>query len=389
MAEPGTLFLILFGCIFASSVVYVLLAAIQVCKQKSRPKTNKTFAPEITILKPLCGLDYQLYENLCSYCEQDYSSNYQIVFGLKDCSDPALSVLEQVKSEFPDHDIYVVIDERVSGTNYKVSNLKHMYHHAKYDIVICADSDVRVNRDYLSSVVAPFNDPIVGGVTCAYTASSHPDFASTLGAMYINSWFLPSILIHNAFQNFRGCFGQTMAVRRQLLDEVGGFDSLNSVLADDYVLAELIRKRGFKVVLSDYFVDNVVRENGIAGLLHHELRWARTILSIEPFGYFFSVLTFTIPISLLTAVINWSITGSVLVSSMPVLAACALRMALNCQVRSKFKLTAQNAIWLIPLRDCLNFFVWCTSFFGRRVRWREEEFDIRNDGKLELTEQQR
>ena len=144
--------------------------------------------PGVTVLKPLCGDEVELLENLRSFCDQDYP-DFQVIFGLSSDKDPAILKVKELMGEFQEHDISLVVDERVHGSNLKISNLLNMLDHAKHDILVIADSDMRVERDYLQIVAATFDDPCVSAATCLYSGTARGGLPSTLGAMFINDWF--------------------------------------------------------------------------------------------------------------------------------------------------------------------------------------------------------
>ena len=137
---------------------------------RCRP-THSDFAPSVSVLKPLCGVQPFLYETLRSFCEQAYPS-FQLVFGVSDPSDPAVHVVHRLIEEFPGLDVVLVCDGHALGTNPKLSNVVNIYKSARHDVIVLADSDVRVGPEYLRAVVAPLADPGTGLVTCLYGATT-------------------------------------------------------------------------------------------------------------------------------------------------------------------------------------------------------------------------
>lgn len=366
--------------LWAASTAYVLYAIHCVLRRERmmRPLTAK---PPVTILKPLYRLDPGLYENLRSFCVQDYP-DYQVVFGVRDPNDPALAVVWRLIQEFPDRDIAVVADERAFGSNLKVSNLINMYGAAKHELIVIADSDMRVGRDYLAAVVAEFADPSVGAVTCLYRGSAVGGLASRLGAMFINEWFLPSVLVALSFQDPRFCFGATMAVRRRALEAIGGFLVLSRYLADDHMLGKLVDELGLKVRLCPYIVENIVTEPDIGTLFRHELRWARTVRTVQPLGFALSFVTYAVPMSVLVSIgIEASLDWDEL-SFLSIVAAVTLRMVMHFVVIRSLPLYQPADAWLVPLRDVFSFAVWAVSFLGRKVHWKDQVCAVLRDGRL-------
>ncbi|HUI71607.1 MAG TPA: bacteriohopanetetrol glucosamine biosynthesis glycosyltransferase HpnI [Spirochaetia bacterium] len=338
----------------------------------------------VTILKPVCGSDAQLYENLRSFCDQDYPE-CQVVFGVSDAGDPAVEIIERVIKEFPERDLTRVVNSRAIGANAKVSNLSNMAEAAKHDLLLVADSDMRVDRCYASTIASSFQNPGIGAVTCLYKGSPVGGLPSALGSMFINDWFLPSVLVALTFQPMRFCFGATMAVRRSALNAIGGFEALAGYLADDYMLGELVSRQGYSVLLSSYVVENIVLEESLMSLFSHELRWARTVRTVQPVGYFFSFLTNTIVLS-----------GSYCLASrlspvslLPLLIALSTRILLHCVVHLKLRVPGRAAPELVPVRDVLSFAVWAASFWGRSIRWRGRDLVVQSDGRLTIDDSRR
>ena len=341
--------------------------------------------PPVTILKPVCGQEHGLYENLRSFCDQDYPS-FQVVFGVPGYGDPAIPVVERLIREFPGLDAVLAVDDRGTGGNPKIANLANMYPHARHDYLVIADSDMRVDRTYLHSISAPFGDPQVGATTCLYSGTPAAGLPSILGAMYVNDWFLPSVLVALTFQKLGFCFGATMAVRRDVLAAIGGFEALAPYLADDYMLGDLIRRSGYRICLSSYVVEGIIYEPDFRSLLAHELRWARTIRACRPAGYAFSFVgNGTVTLSALFLLASGLIgTGAALLFF-----STALRVALHNTVRSAVRIPGPAVPWLVPLRDLLCFAIWGASFFGRKVRWKGKRFSVRPDGQLTTEEELR
>ncbi|MEK9752610.1 MAG: bacteriohopanetetrol glucosamine biosynthesis glycosyltransferase HpnI [Rhodospirillaceae bacterium] len=371
--------------VFAVALAYMVLAVFGVIRfaRKLGHKSGQAHAwAPVTVLKPLCGDEPELYENLKSFCEQDYPA-YQVIFGVRDAGDPAIAVAERLIEEFPGKDLALVVDERVIGRNLKVANLANMFRRARHDLIVVADSDMRVGRGYLAAVAGTFTDPRVGAATCLYSGAGGANLASRLGAMFINDWFLPSALIPTMFGELKFCFGATMAVRRAALSEIGGFEALASVLADDYMLGHLVAERGHKVALAPYVVENRVHEPGLKALFKHETRWARTIRSVQPGGYALSFVTEALAVSLAAAWATYELTGSAPLAAVPVAATLMLRWALHFAAQRKLAGGRAYSPWLIPVRDAFSLAVRVGSFFGRGVNWRGQEMTVGAESRLD------
>lgn len=364
-------------CSLAISYQCVALMATTVWRVKQPARLRKAVGPQppVTVLKPLCGDEPGLYASLRSFCAQDYP-RFQLIFGVRVPHDPALKVVNRLRREFPELTIEAVVDQRQLGANAKVSNLANMMRVAAHDILVIADSDIIVGPDYLNHATAPLADPRVGIVTCPYRGRSTPGLWSKLGALYINDWFLPSVLVAHILGSRAFAFGATIALRREALASIGGFPALANYLADDYMLGALTRDRGLKTVLSPYLVETVVDEPNFGSLWQHELRWLRTIRTLQPGGYALSFLTHAVPVCLLGLLAGGGQPPLLVLLGLSL----SMRLMLHYEV-DKFSWSSERPRpWLIPVRDLLTFAAWCAGFGSRSVYWRQQWLDVQADG---------
>lgn len=363
--------------VIAAALGYAAMALARVWTLPS-PRPWVGDRPPMTILKPLAGAEPNLEENLRSFCTQDYPK-FQILFAVRDAQDPAIPIVERLVAEFRHRGATLVVDPTVIGTNYKMSNVFNLMGLVRHDLLVVADADCRVGPTYLADLAAAFADPRVGAVTCVYKGTPlRPRLADRLGAMFINEWFLPSVLVALLTEPLRYCFGATMAVRRDVLQSIGGFRALASYLADDYMLGHLVAAQDHKVALARHIVDITVDEGSVAGLLRHELRWARTMRTVRPVSYALSGLTDAVPLTILWgAVMGYGPLDLLLVA-----AAVGLRVGLHYAARVRLGLAGPAMPWLVPVRDLLTFAIRVMSFTGRRVAWQNQDFIVQADGRM-------
>lgn len=333
------------------------------------------YAPAVTILKPLHGEEPGLYENLRSFCAQEYP-DFQVVFGVHHGGDPAVAVVHRLQQEFPQRDLQLVIDGRVLGANRKVGNLHNMLGSARHDVLVLSDADVRVEPGYLRDVVAPLADPGVGVVTCLYRGVPDGGVGSRLLAQWINEGFAPSVLVAQFLGPNTFCGGASLTLRRSDLDAVGGFAALADHLADDYLLGARTRGLGLRTVLSHRLVDTCVQEDSLASSYRHALRWSRTVRTVQPWGHAFSVLTLPLPLAVLVA--PWGCWGWAALA-----AALALRCALHLAAQRQWRKVLPATDWTFLAVDFLGFAIWLHAGLGRQVRWRQEHFAVGADGRME------
>jgi ceramide glucosyltransferase len=358
------------------AAVYVLAAALALpsARKGQRGQRVKRLAwrdaQAVSVLKPLCGAEPRLFENLATFCEQDHP-RYQLLFGVSSPNDAAIAVVRRLQAAYPQRDIELVVDPLVHGQNLKVSNLINLASHAKHPLIVLADSDIAVEPDYLETVTAPLVDPRVGIVTCLYHAKSVGGFWTRVGSLFINEWFAPSVRIAHAAGSSNFGFGATLALRASTLADIGGFQALKDCLADDYWLAAHTRKRGLVTVLSEVVVDTDVIESEFWSLWLRETRWLRTIRSINPLGFAFLFITFTTPWLVLAAFLalshGYGLRDAALAGS-AALGALA-RIGLHARA-SRDARTFWQDLPLVPLRDGLLALQWLVAAFGSHVTWR-------------------
>jgi ceramide glucosyltransferase len=360
---------------------YQLAAAHLLARFVARQPAPPVTTPPVTLLKPLCGAEPGLEACLRSFCDQPYP-HLQIVFGVHDEADGALPVVRQLQAEYKDLDITVVVGQgRPEGGNPKVANLLDMMPAARHDVLVLSDSDMKVSPDYLSAIVATLEQPGVGIATCLYVGHAGEGTWSRLGAMGINHGFLPSVMVAEAIGRTDGCFGATIALTRSMLEAIGGFELLREQLADDYLLGEAVRERGQSIGLIPNLPRSMVHEPGFGSMFDHEVRWGRTLASIDRVGYVASMVTLTVPL----AVISVAISACAAAGGAVALGALALALAgrwwaVRSQERS-LGLDGGTPL-LILVRDLLSFAVQIVALSGRTVQWRGRQFRIGRRGNL-------
>lgn len=332
--------------------------------------------PPITILKPLHGAEPDLYVNLASFCLQDYPAPLQVVFGLADPADPAAATVHRLIAEMPDRDLAFVINPRRHGANAKVSSLINMQVEARHDVLVIADSDIAVPRDYLTRIAAALSQPDVGLVTCPYRGSPSTGLWSRFAAAGIDYQFLPNVLVGLKLRLATPCFGSTIALTKSTLARIGGLHSVADQLADDYALGTAVRRAKLKVAIPALLVTHVCAERSLRELVLHEIRWARTIRAMDPLGFAGLAVTHAVSLAVLGIMF-----GGLMLAVWILAAALFSRFALQAELHRLFRL--RNGIfWLGPIRDILSFVVFVASFFGRRVEWRGHRYAVKADHTL-------
>jgi ceramide glucosyltransferase len=275
-------------------------------------------------------------------------------------------------------DVHVVIDPTLHGANRKVGNLINMERYARHEFLVIADSDIRVPRDYAAGVLASLLQPRVGVVTCLYRARPRPGLWSALGALFIDEWFIPSVRVAALAGSQSFTSGATIALRRDVLIAIGGFDSLADQLADDFRIGERVRALGLRTEISPVMVETTVDEPTSSCLLRHQLRWLRTIRSIQPVGYACCVVTFSVPMAALGA----AMAGATPMATGLLGLTAACRLALHLKRPAHGWRSALSQLWLLPFHDLLALGLWCWSFVAPEVTWRHARYRVARDGSL-------
>jgi ceramide glucosyltransferase len=268
----------------------------------------------------------------------------------------------------------------VIGQNLKVSNLRNMYARVKHEHIVILDSDIRVTGDYLRRVIAPLADSRLGLVTCLYRAAETPDFAARLEAVGITAEFAPGVLMAWMLEGVKFALGSTMATTRARLEAIGGFPALADYLADDFMLGNLIAADGYEVRLSQHVVETAMAPAGLAGMLRHQMRWARSTRISRPLGYLGLILTYGTALALLTVLADALSTLSLGLLAFTLTVRMTMGWLIGVHWLSD-RILKRN-FWLLPLRDLLSFSIWCLSWVGKRVEWRGRVFEVARDGRM-------
>jgi ceramide glucosyltransferase len=369
----------------AGSLFFYLLSALGIVsflRSTRRGPTQPALhnpLPPVSVLKPLKGMDPDIWESFCSHCEQDHPQ-FQLIFGVSDPADPAIEVVRRLQAQYPAVPIELIVCDRVLGTNIKVSNLAQMLPVARHEILLVNDSDIRVPLDYLRKVTVPLTDDSVGLVTCLYRAVAAPTLGSRLEALGISTDFVPGVLSARLLEKgLHFGLGSTLVFRRRELESIGGFESLLNYLADDYELGRRIAAQGKKVELSAATVTTFLPAYTIVEFARHQLRWSRTIRDARRGGYVGLLFTFGLPWAMLTL---WAARGAAwawLLLAGTLTARCAVGIFTATAILGDWQ--AIRNIALLPLRDLIAPFLWAAGLAGDRIYWRGAVF-ILKDGRL-------
>ena len=351
-------------------LAYYLLAlysAWNFFRQAKKQPRDRSFAPSVSILKPVRGLDREAFANFASMCELDYP-DYEILFAVGEANDPVIDVIEQVQRAFPQRAIRMIVGVEQLGHCRKTNNLCRLAREARHELLVINDADVRVGKDYLWDVVAPFRDPTVAVVTALFRSLTDGGFAAELDAVGVPADQSASTLFAWKFIGMDFALGWTMAIPKQRLAEIGGFEALVDMHSDDFALGNEVAKRGYKVELMANPVEMVFPQETIRQFLAHELRWCTQLRNLRLSGYLGMFWTLGLAWCAIVAAVvpSWKIVAAYLGSYV------VLRLALawTIGVWGLNDSTIRKKPWLVFLRDAVNLGVYFASFFSDTAEWR-------------------
>lgn len=385
--------LLLLGITFLgliTSFIYlclVLLAArrykrIALLSAASVRQIENSAWPPVTILKPLHGMEPSLEKNLESFFQQGYP-NFEIIFGVREASDPALAVVERLRQNYPQVKSCVVLSGPPTWANAKVFSQQKMLAFASASYIVMSDSDVCVGPDLLQNVVAPLLDEKIGLVTCPYRGVPAPGLGSSLEALGMSVEMTSGVIVADMLEGMRFALGPVTATRREVLEQVGGFPAVADYYSDDFELGQKIWAAGYKVIFSHYVIEHVLTPRPFWRTLADQLRWMKSTRYSRPAGHVGTGLTYSVPFGLLGLIAGLAI-------GRPWLALVCLSIAwfnrmLQSLVVGRGIVKDRRALklcWLYPLRDLLGFCLWLASFTGHGFVWRGEKYFFRKGGKI-------
>jgi len=333
--------------------------------------------PAVTVIKPLHRQTGGLADSLATFFSHDYPGAVQFLFGVADGADPAAGVVLDLKVRRPDLDIELLVDPRTHGANRKVSNLINLARAARHPVLVLSDADISVAPNYLRRVVVALSQPGVGAVTCFYSGAPDAGVWAALAAMAIDYHFMANAIVGRTLGLAAPCFGSTIAMTRETLARIGGFEAFRDHLADDYEVGRAVRALGMEIAIPPMTVAHHCHESGFGELFRHEIRWARTVRLIDPAGYCGSAVTNPFPL----AIAAWALLGF---SAAPL---ALIFIILGVRIAAKFAIDGATGVragpwWLLPARDMLSFAVFAASFAGSSVEWQGQRFRVSRNGVL-------
>jgi ceramide glucosyltransferase len=371
---------LLLAALVAGSLVYCVLTIVAAVRYRRVVPPPPIERPPISILKPLAGVDEGLAENLRTFFQQRYPC-FEILFAVRNAADPAIEVVEKLRARYPAIPSRLLVTGEPPYPNAKVYSLDRMLAAAAHDLIVMADSDIRVTPDLLTTVAAEFADPAVGMATCPYRAVPGRSFWSTLEAVGLNTEFIGGVLVARMLDGMKFALGPTIVARRETLAAIGGFDAVKDYLAEDFVMGNRAAELGHGVILSSYVIEHRIGSQAFAANWRHRLRWNRSTRRSRPWGYLGQLFTNPLPLALLfwAASPQWWPVVALTVAFRAAAAWATAGVALDDPLTRR--------LWfLVPLQDLVSFAAWVGGFFGNTIAWRGRKYHLQRDGRFKLVQ---
>jgi ceramide glucosyltransferase len=387
-----TIFVICAAISTVGIIIYLLQvgATYSLLRKKPKPEAGAAYkmdyAPPVSILKPLKGLDDNLFDNLESFCNQDYPE-HEILFSLQDFNDPAYKVAKKVRDKYPDRNISLVVEKCNAGLNPKVNNLIPAYRKARYPYVLISDSNVMVDKNYLREITRQTTDPSVGLVSNLIRGVGGRSLGALFENLHLNSFIIGGVSFLDRFLGMPCVIGKSMLMKKADLDALGGLAAFKDILAEDFIIGREMQRSGKKVVLSNYLVSNVNEYWGIKRFLNRHTRWGKLRWKIGGAKYISELLTNPVFMAatavLLKGPSRVTLSFAALIGLIKVLGDSLLGRKIESSAAS-MNLHKQSPLiyFLAPIKDIFIGILWFVPLLSSTVVWRGNRYVIGQDSRL-------
>ena len=364
--------------VVGACVYWIATAVVMTRFFRRRPAAGASWLPSVSLIKPVCGLEKDLYENLSTACRQDYPE-YEVIFSVQDPADLALAVIARIRDEHPSVAIRIVVDRACAGPNGRLSNMLNATGKATGDVLVYSDSDMRLDPQYLRAIVAPLANPGVGVACTLYRAADADNLYESLELLSLNTDFVPSMVFASETGASLACPGASQAIRRETLTLIGGLEPMAWSLVEDLELGRAVVQAGLSIALVPHVAVTGVELPRASAWWRQQVYWEQNTRVASPVGFFFTWLVRGVPFALLYAVCGGPRSWLVL--------AVTLAVRVGTTVVTSTLLGDREGIrrsWLLPLRDTVGLVVWLASLMGRKVYWRGRVFILRGNAMIEV-----
>ena len=373
----------IFGTLTSTAfLVLVIAGARRFRRMRRRLLSAPTYAPPVSVLKPVHGLEPKLEENLESFFRQDFPT-FELIFCARQANDPGLQIAQRLSSKYPEVKVRILTCGEPPWANAKLYSLEKMWQEAAHDLLVISDSDVRVSPDYLQEIIKPFADPKVGMTTCMYRGLPAGGFWTELEAFGYSVEMTSGVVVANMLEGMKFALGPTMVVQRECVEALTGFGFMADYCADDYILGNRVAESGREVVLSHHVIDHMVFHHSFLASMRHQVRWMRSTRFSRPKGHLGTVLTYAMPFG----VLGWiaGLAGGHAVLGWALLSAAFLNRVIQSITAGYWVAGDRKALihaFLYPIRDLLGAFLWIGSYASAKIHWRGEIYKLSTGGLM-------
>jgi len=357
----------IFVILLTVCTVFTLLSigsVLWTTRKDRRPAAAAGKPVPVSVLKPLCGADDSLEENLTTFFRQDYP-DYELIFGVQGNSDPAIGVVRALKARHPDVRCRLVIHNGGRGINPKVSNLRAMLEAGSHDVVVISDSNVKVEPGYLSGMVARLAEDNVGLVTSLVAGVGERSLGATMENLHLNGPIAGCVAASQVVGGNTLVVGKSVMFRRSIFERLGGFASVANVLAEDYVMGRMFHSAGYRVLLCRTPVKNVCQKTSVKSFMRRYIRWGLMRSRMKALLYPVEPLSNPMAIVLMAPLFGMA-------NNLVILWAVVMTLLRDGIQTARLRGTGRLA-YALPLgmlKDLLMLVAWALAPFVRHISWR-------------------
>ena len=240
--------LIVLGVILFLQSLLALAAALRFSRyslREARPRASR-YQPKSVIIVPCKGLEHDFEENIRALFGQEYR-DYEIIFTTESESDPAHGVLSRLIKNHSRRPAWLVIAGEAKNRGQKVHNLLAAIDmlnsiDRRAEVIVFADSDARVSKNWLSELVAPLGDKRIGATT---GFRWYLPVNGGLNSLLLSVWNSSALSLLGERSSF--AWGGSTAIRRETFDRLNIKQRWQGALSDDYALSGAIHEAGQRI----------------------------------------------------------------------------------------------------------------------------------------------
>lgn len=371
-------------------------------------QVSRDYAPYAAVILPCKGLDPDFENNLHKLMAQEYGSNevgkpdFEIIFAVAKEDDPAYAVIDKVIKQYPAVNARLIIagisNKRAQKITNQLEALKQISD--KCEVFVFVDSDVIARKDFLSQLIAPLQDKMIGIATgYRFYLPSKFSVAALMRSLWnrLSAWELSS-------KKFSFAWGGAMAIRKEVFEQARVSRAWECSADDDLAMTTAVKKVGLSVafvpqclVISEGQADwpEVIEWTNrqlILTKVYYPALWAMGIIRATVMGGWLIVmlaLLFQIIVFQVYKLLPVFLAGSMLlavevfflIQAHSMWRKLLLKNAEDGQTGSQFAKTYEKLLWysilVIPVAHVILPALTLYSLLTNRIRWRGINYELR------------